>query len=346
MALRVVKIYIFLVLILVSILPTIYFILPAYEVTDKQKPTSYVGDYYFIQSHDEYELFARTLISHDTLPTLIFLADIPSRANLAFEEFLADSLVGKANLVFPDYRAAGKSERFKSFSAYNLLNYVEDLKTITRELKLKNVVLVGHAFGGLIAKLAENDSSELFDKLILVNPTQNFDESAKRVAADLANHFKNMENEDEQVPFYYEMYGYSLEEKIGFFGAAKIFASMDYYKTWFVDTLKAEFVSVEHVQKSAIYSFEEASATHLPSTTIGLMYSLFRTPYEWAFQEFKLPSLILAGEADKFTDESFFKAKADSLDNVRYETIAKSGHFPYIENPDQFLEKIIEFINE
>jgi pimeloyl-ACP methyl ester carboxylesterase len=343
---RIVKIYIFLVLLLVSILPSIYFILPSFEVTQKEKPQTYAGDFHFIQSADGYELFVRTRHISDTLPTLIFLTDIPSRANTPFENNLADSLLPHANLVFPDYRAAGKSERFKSFSAYSLENYVSDIKSIVTALNLKNVSIVGHGFGALVAKLASDQPDSKIQKLILINPTPDFDESAKRASAFLAEEFKNNDGSDEHVPFYYEMYGYSLEEEIGFFGSSKIFASMDYYKRWFVDTLNAEKLDVEYLVTNSLYSYDELTANHLPSSTIGLMYGLFKTPQNGAFASYSLPTLVLVGEKDVFTDQALFKAQADSIPKLRYKSISNSAHYPYIESPDSTVKAMLRFLHD
>lgn len=344
MASRVVKIYIFLVLILVSILPTIYFVMPNFDSVNKEKPSSYYGDYHFIQSHDGYELFVRSEIQDNTFPTLLFLADEPSRANILFEGPLLDSLRGNVNLVFPDYRAAGKSERFKSFSAYNLANYSEDLKTIIQTLKLKHVVVIAQGFGALVSQIALNKDSLLVDKLIYINPTTNFDESAKRAATRLAKRFKNPVSNEYEVPFYYEMHGYELEETIGFFGTSKIFASMDYYKTWFTDTLDADKISFEVLEKNPFYSLEELTASHLPSATIGLMYSLYKTDYTREFRAYKRPTLALVGADDVFTDHNLFKMQADSLNSLEYFAIPQTAHYPYIENPHITARAINKFI--
>lgn len=346
MAFRVVKIYIFLVLILVSILPTIYFILPSFEVTQKEKPSGYAGEFHFIQSHDGRELFVREIHRSDTLPTLVFLADIPSRANSAYEVALADSLLPHANLVFPDFRAAGKSERFKWFSSYNLENYVADVSAVIASLNLKNVTLVGHGFGALVAKHASDNPENTVQKLILINPTPNFDASAKRASAFLAEDFKNKDGSENQVPFHFEMLGYSLEDEIGFFGSSKIFASMDYYKRWFVDTLNAEKLSLEFIAAEGMYTVEELTATNLPSVTIGLMYGLFKTPHSGAFASYRVPTLVLVGERDVFTDHAFFTAQADSLAELTYTAISNSAHYPYIESPDSTAKAMVQFLHD
>jgi pimeloyl-ACP methyl ester carboxylesterase len=320
--------------------------MPNFDAINKEKPSSYDGDYHFIQSHDDYELFVRTELQNTSFPTLLFLTDEPSRANLLFGDSFLDSLRTNTNLVFPDYRAAGKSERFKSFSAYNLAHYAEDLKTIIQTLDLKHVVIVAQGFGALVSQMAMERDSSLAEKLIYINPTQNFDESAKRAAARLAKRFKNPISDDYEVPFYYEMHGYELEETVGFFGASKIFASMDYYKTWFSDTLDAELISFEALAENPFYSMEEITATHLPSATIGLMYSMYKTDYATQFKQYSRPTLVLVGEEDVFTDHTLFKSQADSLDMVDYFAVPKTAHFPYIENPNATVREINKFIHD
>jgi sigma-B regulation protein RsbQ len=79
-------------------------------------------------------------------------------------------------IILFDYVGSGKSD----LAAYNaerysdLNGYAEDILEIIAELKLKNVIIVGHSVSSMIAMLAANKYPELFSKLILVGPSPRY----------------------------------------------------------------------------------------------------------------------------------------------------------------------------
>lgn len=58
----------------------------------------------------------------------------------------------------------------------------------------------------------------------------------------------------------------------------------------------------------------------------------------------KLPALVLWGAEDKIVAPAYGQAYAAALPNAKFETIGKAGHFPHVEQPQEFARRVLAFI--
>ena len=79
---------------------------------------------------------------------------------------LAPFLFKKNHLLMPDLPGFGKSEAPPD--SFNSFDYAREITNWIKSKKLKNIVLVGHSFGGKIASLIAANTPDLVDKLILI----------------------------------------------------------------------------------------------------------------------------------------------------------------------------------
>lgn len=56
-----------------------------------------------------------------------------------------------------------------------------------------------------------------------------------------------------------------------------------------------------------------------------------------------VPTLFLWGTADRILSETYGRAYCAAIPGARFETIAHAGHFPHIEQPEEFSRKIFAF---
>lgn len=82
----------------------------------------------------------------------------------------------KYKIVLFDYVGSGKSDllAYNAERYSNLNGYAEDILEIIDELKLQNVIFVGHSVSSMIGVLAANKKPELFDRLIFVGPSPRY----------------------------------------------------------------------------------------------------------------------------------------------------------------------------
>ncbi len=91
-------------------------------------------------------------------------------------QFMTDAFKDDYKLVLFDYVGAGKSD----LSAYSperygkLDGYAQDLLEICDELKLKDVLFVGHSVSSMIGLLAAVREPQYFEKLVFVGPSPRY----------------------------------------------------------------------------------------------------------------------------------------------------------------------------
>jgi len=57
----------------------------------------------------------------------------------------------------------------------------------------------------------------------------------------------------------------------------------------------------------------------------------------------RIPTLFLWGTADRILTEEYGRAYCAAIPGARFETIARAGHYPHIEQPDAFARAIFAF---
>jgi pimeloyl-ACP methyl ester carboxylesterase len=58
-----------------------------------------------------------------------------------------------------------------------------------------------------------------------------------------------------------------------------------------------------------------------------------------------VPTLLLVGAQDQFVFEGYYQAYNASLPRSALATIDRAGHFPHIEQPEQFVQQVIAHCN-
>jgi pimeloyl-ACP methyl ester carboxylesterase len=53
--------------------------------------------------------------------------------------------------------------------------------------------------------------------------------------------------------------------------------------------------------------------------------------------------LLLWGTADRILSEAYGRAYCAAIPHARFEPIERAGHFPHIEQPDEFARRIFAF---
>jgi len=237
-----------------------------------------------------------------------------------------EKLAETYTLIFFDQRGGGRSGTSLTNEQMTMGYFMGDIRGILEQLDLESVHVVGHSFGGLLAmKFATENpgkvkslifcnsvaASKEFDALSAQNQgkaTTPGDEKA-RSAIFASEHFKKGD------PAAYE-----LLFKIGF-------------KRSFFDTLNIDKLSLELND-----SFSKTS-----KLLYGLSPDVVAYDYHGALSKLKVPALVIHGEADLVPFEGSQKL-ASSIEGTQMALMKQSGHFPFIEEPEEFMRVINEFI--
>jgi proline iminopeptidase len=206
---------------------------------------------------------------------------------------------------------------------------VEDLESLRRDLGQERLLLVGHSWGGMLAMAYAAAHPDRVDRLILIGPGgptteffQWFNDSVNG----------RMYPEDRAVQEYWV-------------SAAK----------HGVDGEKANLEAIRALTPA--YFFDRAKGLafaqqlhdgSLHALTFSLLESDFNRPeYDSraGLRELRRPAIIIQGHQDPIgqkTAEEIHSLIRDSI--LRY--IPRSGHFPWLEQPEQFRSAVAEFLKE
>jgi pimeloyl-ACP methyl ester carboxylesterase len=59
-----------------------------------------------------------------------------------------------------------------------------------------------------------------------------------------------------------------------------------------------------------------------------------------------VPTLVLWGESDRIVSPKYGQAFAQAIPGARFEAVAAAGHYPYLEQPEGFVEIVTRFLRE
>jgi len=137
--------------------------------------------------------------------TIVFLHGLTGSGS-AFQPILNNFLSDEYSLLIPDFRSHGLSGNSSKFS---LDLFENDLKSILKNEKLKNIYLVGHCFGTLVAFDFAQKNPQVINDLILISPpfgNKNFRSNFIKHMAKISNlNIKKFENRSQGQVDYQEL---------------------------------------------------------------------------------------------------------------------------------------------
>lgn len=234
-------------------------------------------------------------------------------------------------VIFYDQRGSGKSLETKiNTELMNLEQFTQDLDDLRKSLDLDKVTLLGHSWGGIIAMDYAAKNPDHVSKLILLSPApadhigiiafeKACEEKTKNIAQEIAPIFTSSTIEKLDIEEIKRLYrqvfvNYVYESK----DAAKI--SLDFDKKSAVSSIKSMEVLVE---------------TTWMHPNFNLLPKL---------KQISAPTLIIHGKNDLIASTSIEQI-GETIPNAKIIYLAKCGHFPFIEQPEETFAAIHEFIN-
>jgi pimeloyl-ACP methyl ester carboxylesterase len=212
-------------------------------------------------------------------------------------------LAAHARVIAPSHPGFGGSEQPKTFTHIDDLAYF--YLDLLDQLDLRDVILVGVSFGGWIAAEIAVKSTARLSHLVLANPVGI--KVGDRETRDIADMFAITE-QDFNVRAYFD----------------PSIAVRDY------KTMPEEAVRMVVRNREATARYGWSPYLHDPKLK-GRLHRI------------RIPTLVLWGSADRITADGYGRAYAAAIPGARLEPIERAGHFPHIEQPDAFAEKIFAF---
>jgi pimeloyl-ACP methyl ester carboxylesterase len=215
-----------------------------------------------------------------------------------------DRLAERFTFIGPSHPGFGHSARPPTLTsvddlAYFYLDFMETLN-------LRDVVLVGNAFGGWIAAEIATKSQERISHLVLANPV-------------------GIKTGDREHRDLQDIFGLAQAELDARSYHDPAFARFD------PQAATEDEIYVRLRNRESAVRFGWSPYMHNPKLA-GRLHRI------------RVPSLMLWGESDRIASVEYGQTYAARIDGARFETIAQAGRFPQTEQPGDFARRIAEFV--
>ena len=214
-----------------------------------------------------------------------------------------DRLAENARVIAPSHPGFGGSEQPKSFTTVDDLAYF--YLDLLDELDLKDTVLVGVSLGAWIAAEIAVKSTARLSHLVLGNAVGI--KVGGRETRDIADIFAITEPELNALAYF--------DPKVG----------------------ARDYPSMAEADVRIAARNREATARY------GWSPYLHNPKLKGRLHRIRIPTLFLWGTADRVVPEPYERAFCAAIPGARFETIERAGHYPHIEQPEEFARRIAGF---
>jgi len=214
-------------------------------------------------------------------------------------------LAARRRVLAPIHPGFGASDLPNGFDSIDDLAYF--YLDLIEQLALDHIALIGVSFGGWIAAEIAIKTTARISHLVLANPVGI--KVGPREQRDIADIFAMPEEEFLKLAF--------CDPKLG---------QRD-YKTMPEDELRS------------VARNREATARY------GWSPFLHDPKLRARLHRIRIPTVLLWGRQDRMVSEPYGRAYCAAIPGARFEPIDQAGHFPHIEQPDEFADRILAFID-
>jgi len=214
-----------------------------------------------------------------------------------------DRLAQHARVIAPTHPGFGGSELPKSFGTVDDLAYF--YLDLLDQLDLTGVTLIGVSLGAWIAAEIAIKSTARLSHLVLANAVGI--KVGPRDARDIADIFAITDEEFNALAYF--------DPKCG----------------------ARDYKEMPEADVKTIARNREATARYAWSPY------MHDPKLKGRLHRIKIPTLFLWGTADRVLSEQYGRAYCAAIPGARFERIERAGHFPHIEQPEEFARKIFAF---
>lgn len=236
------------------------------------------------------------------------------------------SLAKDHMLIFYDQRVSGKSSATADSTSLTIANMTNDIEAIREKLGLDQIHVIGHSWGGFLAAKFAGEHPTKVKSLILCDampPTQRlWQQEENEIAKQMTGYDSAARDAIMNMEAFKNKSDVTLVDSL-----MKIS-----FRTQFVDLTKLAKLKVklpkDYFQRSKIFSY------------IGREFYSFDITEQ--LKRIIAPTLIIYGD-----HEPALKISApvyqSNISGSNVVTIKQSGHFPFIEQPEEFNKVVSEF---
>ncbi len=262
---------------------------------------------------------------------LVIIHGGPGGNQYAFERTIGPQLSKNRTVIYYEQRGCGRSESPDSEHAFTFSDLINDLKEIHEWLGVEKVDLLGYSFGGELALEITHAFPNKINKVIVSAPSLLGVKAQYliQIAGFLSIADPSFISDIERI---LEEPG-TIEEK--------------YVRLWMAaDTATVDRLFFEHQSFAKEYRrfTQESNMTNTGHMLKAIQNKPPLIPLYKRLIEIKHEILILTGVHDRNSGVPISNQIHRQLENSKLVLFHNSAHFPYMEEPEAFLEQVNSFL--
>jgi proline iminopeptidase len=269
-----------------------------------------------VNGHD---LYYRDLGVDKGLPPVILVHGGPGHSSLSFKNSF-DFLAGQTRVIYYDQRGSGNSQIKPHPKDYTIEQLVDDLEVLRRDVvKADKIVLVGHSFGSAVVQRYAIKYPERVGKMVIAGGIRINNGMSSR--------------------FVWKWFGPALYSTVLGFPPADSAAA----DAWSMQSAKKDNPNRLFDKTKPEIIENTGTMTFAPWFQISL--SVTGSNYKAELSQLQVPTLFIYGAADsQYTGKPVADELCAALPNCRSIGFDKSGHWPFLEEPERFQQTVKDFL--
>lgn len=262
---------------------------------------------------------------------VLFLHGGPGYNSHSFATLAGPGLERGLRMIYLDQRGCGRSER-PADGQYSLDVLVADIESLRVALGVPRLSVIGHSFGGTLALEYAAAHPEGVDRLVLVSAAADLPAACRARVDWLAKHH----------PAELDRARSAVEAGVAVTDCALAFGTLSGEAfAAYNDAVMFPDPSVRARQDSV----DAASGLSNTGELAGALFDRGLFTYRFAHPAaLTMPVLVLAGRLDHAIGLEPQRALARELPDGRLEEYERSGHFPYLDEPERFIQDVVTFL--
>lgn len=265
---------------------------------------------------------------------VVLVSGGPGDSHAIFHPFFS-RLADRNRVIYYDAFGVGQSDRAPSPSAYHFARDVEDLEGLRKALGLGAITVLGHSYGGMVAQAYALKYPASVKRLILIGTFYSgamWQTNNDNCNQEIRNQYPDVWEEIQALrargvrssaPEHQELY-YGVP--LGLF--------------YFHDASKANRLPKDPSNTEVYYTIAG------PDADFEIGGDIAALDFRRDLPKLRIPVLVLSGRYDRVSMPRYAAEFKNLIPGVKFVIFEKSGHFPYIEEPEETLDVLREFLHQ
>lgn len=275
-------------------------------------------------------------------PVLLYLHGGPGSSCYDFIHFQKSLLEPNLRVIAIDQRGVLRSEAIAEDESFGINDLVSDCEALRNELGIDSWTVLGHSFGGQLGLYYALEYPGTVNGLILESPGLDWDYTLKNHLEKMAVEFL-AEGMPEMAKKCWKLSAEEMNtnDKMHAFLEAKqpLGARWD-RKSIYSEDKKDYFERMVSESGLPIENFQQVWTHAIKLLDEGVVYRSMLP----VLKDLDVPTLLLLGKFDDVTTSEQVRTFVENVKLGEVVVFEKSGHFPRIDEPELYAQKVIGFV--